>query len=203
MSIQRNVVIAVCLSLFAASAPAMADGREGTYVFAGVGSASTEWKSKAETTPAGRKRSSTSSNTGYQLGAGYRFNNYFGVESTYADMAGQVRRDGIGGVDGKSLAVGAVGYLPIGSRFELFGKAGVGRTRYDFQPAAERTGPRTVRGTSSSPMLALGANYHLNRALSVRMEWSTLGISSKEFRDAIGAETLATGQWTAGLNYRF
>ncbi|MCC7634109.1 porin family protein [Stenotrophomonas rhizophila] len=203
MSIQRNAVIAACLSLFAASAPAMAHDREGSYVFAGVGAASTEWRTKAAATPPGQKRGNTSSNTSYQLGAGYRFNNYFGVESTYADMAGQARREGIGGVDGKSLGVGAVGYLPIGDRFELFGKAGVGRTRYNFQSAAERSGPRTVRGTSSSPMLALGANFHLNRALSMRMEWSTLAISSKAFNEAIGAESLATTQWTAGLNYRF
>jgi len=203
MSIQRNAVIAVCLSLFAASAPTMAHDREGSYVFAGVGAASTEWRTKATATPAGQKRDNTSRNTSYQLGAGYRFNNYFGVEGTYADMAGQAKRDGIGSVDGKSLGVGAVGYLPIGDRFELFGKAGVGRTRYNFQSAPDRSGPRTVRGTSSSPMLALGANYHLNSALSVRMEWSTLAISSKAFNDIIGAESLATGQWTAGLNYRF
>lgn len=203
MSIQRSCVIAICLSLFAVSAPAMAHDREGTYVFAGVGSASTTWKAKAGVVPAGQKRTTTSSNTSYQVGAGYRFNDYLGVEANYADMAGQVRRAGLGGVEGKSLAVGAVGYLPIGDRFELFAKAGVGRTRYDFHPAAGGTGSRSMRGTSTSPLYALGANYHFNRALSVRLEWSTLGASDKQFRKAMGADSLATAQWTVGLNYRF
>jgi hypothetical protein len=203
MSNQRNGVIAVCLSLFAASAPAIAHDREGAYVFAGVGSASTEWKAKAGVAPVGQKRNTATSTSSYQVGVGYRVSDYFGVEGSYADMAGQARYQGVGSVEGKSLSMAAVGYLPIGRRFELFAKAGAGRTRYDYQSATGSPGPHTAWGVSSSRLYSLGANYRLNSSLAVRLEWSTLGVSSREFRDAIGADSLGTGQWTAGLSYRF
>lgn len=203
MSIQRTCVIAVCLSLLGATAPALAHDREGTYVFAGIGSANTQWKTKPGVAPAGQPRTTNTSTTSYQLGAGYRFNDYLGVETHYADMAGQAQRAGVGAVDAKALAVGVVGYLPIGNRFELFAKAGAGRTRYAFQPAAGSASTHAVRGSNSSTLLALGANYHLNSSLALRVEWSTLGVSDKALRNAIGADALATGHWTAGLNYRF
>lgn len=203
MSIQCNGVIAACLFLFAAITPAMAHDREGSYVFAGVGSANTEWKTKAGVAPAGHKRTTISSTTSYQVGVGYRVSDYFGVEGSYAAMAGQARYQGVGAVEGKSVSMAAVGYLPIGKRFELFAKAGAGRTRYDYQSAAGSADPHMARGISSSRLYSLGANYHLNSSLAVRMEWSTLGVSSKEFRDAIGADSLVTKQWTAGLSYRF
>lgn len=203
MSIQPAHRLTVCLLLLAASAPAVAHDREGAYVFAGFGSASTAWKARPGVTPAGQDPGSTSSNRSYQLGAGYRFNDYLGVEANYADMTGQARRAGIGAVQGSAFGVGAVGILPLGRRIELFAKAGVGRSQHRFQRAADAAGPSSVRGYNVSPLVSLGANYRVNSTLAMRVEWSTVSRYSDAFRDAIGAESLTTGQWTVGLSYRF
>ncbi|WP_411849782.1 porin family protein [Stenotrophomonas sp. LGBM10] len=203
MRMQRFPALTACLALATLSAPALAHDREGAYVFAGIGAANTEWKTKAAATPAGQPRTTRDGTASYQLGAGYRFGDYVGVEVGFTDMVGKVRREGVGTVDGMSLGVGVVGYLPIGTRLEAFAKAGVGTTRYRVQSDIGRAAPRAVRATSTALLVGVGANYHVNSTLALRLEASALGASGKGLRDAIDADALATGQWTVGLNYRF
>ncbi|MGH8082161.1 MAG: porin family protein [Lysobacter sp.] len=194
---------ALALSLSTAAFAQGAIDREGAYVFGGVGAATTEWKSKRATVPVGSKRSEDKSSTSYVLGGGYRFNRYFAVEGSYHDMFGDVSRRGIGNFDTRSLQLSALGILPIGERFELFGKASIGRARNEFTPA--KGAPGLSKGSESVNIasLGIGANYHFNDHFALRLDIDGLTKADSALRRKAGADQIRTGEATLSVAYRF
>lgn len=195
-------IAALAFSLSTSAYAQSANDREGAYVFGGVGSATTQWESKRALVPAGQKRSEDKSSTSYVLGGGYRFNRNFALEGSYHDI-GDVSRRGIGEFDTKSLQLSALGILPIGDRFELFGKASVGRSRNEFTPDKGARGLSKASENVNLFALGVGANYHFNDHFSLRLDVDGLTKAGSGFRRKAGADEIKTGEATLSLGYRF
>ncbi len=126
--------------------------------------------------------------TGFGIGGGYQLNDYFAVEFGYVDL-GSLSYRGTGTVtDGVQPAaieanlgnsadgsvVSALGILPIGERFTVFGRAGLSLMN------AKGTARITVDGVSDSAsqssqksdlVIGAGAEYALTRHFAVRLAW--------------------------------
>ena len=113
----------------------------------------------------------------FKIFGGYMFNRHFGLEATYVDL-GEVRYSGnfFGlPVSGGRLAVtglniSALGALPIGERFSVFGKIGLFMWEAE---ASDTTGgvPFSARQDGTDPSFGIGLGYQFTRNLGVRAEW--------------------------------
>jgi OOP family OmpA-OmpF porin len=117
------------------------------------------------------------SDTGFKIFGGYQFNQNFGVEIAYVDL-GQASYSGSfsgatvtgGTVKASGLNMSAVGTLPLGSNFALFGKAGL----FIWESKAnDVTGGVPFSGTEDGTDLSvgLGASFNLTKNLTLRAEW--------------------------------
>lgn len=129
----------------------------------------------------------------FKLFGGYQFNRNFALEVAAVDLgdmsysgnftgnppatpSGQV----IGGrVQNGGLNVSAVGVLPLGERFNFFGKAGI------FLWSSEATditgGEATFSEADGSDLsLGLGASFALTPQASLRAEWERFEMSSTD-----------------------
>jgi OOP family OmpA-OmpF porin len=134
--------------------------------------------------------------TGYKIQAGYTFNENFAVEGGYVDLgrmnydtgvASTARTLSINGDAGAELQaygfnIDAVGILPLGSGFSLFGKVGaiIAHTESDASVTVtisdgvvteniDDDGHKTE--TSLKPTAGVGFSFDLNETLSARIEY--------------------------------
>jgi OOP family OmpA-OmpF porin len=130
--------------------------------------------------------------TSWKLFGGYRFNRYVAAEATYVDW-GEVTASIASGAQAlarqHSYGLAAVGTLPLGERFELFGKAGFVMTQ---QETESRNVPnaRTVDREERELHYGLGARFLFTKNLALRGEW--------ENTDKLKVEMLSIG-----VEYRF
>lgn len=106
--------------------------------------------------------------TAFRIFGGYNINKNFGVELGYADL-GKVTVSALGiSGDVKATAwdIMAVGTLPLGSNFDLYGKLG-------WYFADSKTSGSIGGGSESNNDLtyAFGGAYNFNKNLAVRLEW--------------------------------
>jgi OOP family OmpA-OmpF porin len=116
---------------------------------------------------------------------GYQFIPYFGLEAGGTDL-GRIS-NGNGSVNGHGEYLDAVGTLPLGNAWSLFGSLGVAHVSLT-----------TSRGDSSGDGLKLGAgtDYALSSHLSLRAEW-------ERYRpDTFGTKP-NLDQYTLGVRYGF
>ena len=117
------------------------------------------------------------SDTGYKIFGGYQFNQHFGLELAYVDL-GKASYSGNffgvpvtgGSVKTSGFNFSAVGTLPLGSNFALFGKAGF----FTWESkASDTTGGVPFSGTENGTDLSLGigASYNFTKNFAVRAEW--------------------------------
>jgi OOP family OmpA-OmpF porin len=128
------------------------------------------------------------SDTGFGLGVGYQVNPWFGAELFYVDL-GSVNYDADATVDDGTGPVPAtlgletsaqgpvlslLGFLPIGSHFSAYLRAGVALMD------AEGTASATINAVSDSAsdstqrsngVYGLGGEYSFSRNFAVRLEW--------------------------------
>ena len=110
--------------------------------------------------------------TDWKIFGGYRFMRHLAVEGWYADHGEITLKTGAvtSTAQSSTFAVAAVGILPLGSNFELFGKLGIGYTNID----ATGTSPTTSVGISDSGsdvVFGVGALFNFTRNLGVRAEF--------------------------------
>lgn len=124
--------------------------------------------------------------TAWKIFGGYRMNANFGIEAAYMDYgtisadstvtapsAGAVNVD----LDTAAWLLDAVGYLPLGSGFELFGKLGVALwdSKGDFSGTG---GGSSFSGNAdddgSDFHFGVGAGYALTDSIGVRAEWERI-----------------------------
>ncbi len=124
--------------------------------------------------------------TSWRVLGGYRFNRYVGVEATYVDWGEVTASTNTARVSAKqnSYGLAAVGTMPLGERFELFGKAGFLNTEQ------ETTSTRTVTRDETELHYGLGVKYAFTRNWALRGEW--------ENTDKLKVELLSIG-----VEYRF
>ncbi|HWA37938.1 MAG TPA: outer membrane beta-barrel protein [Burkholderiales bacterium] len=183
---KTKIVGAVCAAALALPAATFAQSTEetGVYIGGSIGQMEAEG-----TCPAGF--TCDLKDTAWKLFGGYRVNRHLAVEGSYFNL-GEIRLSG-GGVsatgEGDSWSLAAVGILPVGSSFSLFGKAGVAKTEVE----ARATGPGgTVVGNGDQTELHFGAGamFSISRNLSLRGEW-------ERFEDS------EVDMISIGLQYRF
>jgi OOP family OmpA-OmpF porin len=115
--------------------------------------------------------------TGFKIFGGYQFNPHFAVELAYVDLgkAGYSGNFGAAPVTGGSLETtglnaSAVGILPLGASFELFGKIGL----FGWESKArDTTGGLPFSGETSGGdiSLGLGLAFNITKNVSLRAEW--------------------------------
>jgi len=116
--------------------------------------------------------------TAFRIFGGYNFNKHFGVELGYADL-GKVTFTGVipplgtvnGDITAKAFDLMAVGTLPIGDKFGVYGKLGMYRADSDFHATSSVAGTASASDTNTDITYAIGAQYNFNKNLGIRAEW--------------------------------
>lgn len=115
--------------------------------------------------------------TGYKIFGGYQFNQNFGLELAWIDL-GKASYSGTffglpvtgGTVKTSGINISAVGTLPLGSGFALFGKAGLlaWESKQDDVTAGVAFSNKED-GTDLS--FGIGASYDFTKNFGIRAEW--------------------------------
>jgi len=178
--VRRALLVIFMLGMCTAAAHA------GLYVGASVGN------SGVEVTDSGFDYSE--SDTGYKVFGGWRFMKFFGVEGGYVDFGAPDGSAG-GGVDAKVEGTGwdamAVGILPLGKHFEIFGKAGFVSWSTDVKLSGASTGTSSDSGNDT--MYGLGAAFKFGKRLAVRLEYENFNVSDIDTVDLT----------SVGVDFRF
>jgi OOP family OmpA-OmpF porin len=115
------------------------------------------------------------SDTGWKIFGGYQWNPYFGVEAAYVDF-GKGTVGSVAGVPTTSslkawgLSAQAVGTLPIGDRFGLFGKLGLAYTAADVSGTVGGV-PVSTDDNNIGLTFGFGGKYNFTRNWGMRVEW--------------------------------
>ncbi|ROS01615.1 opacity protein-like surface antigen [Sinobacterium caligoides] len=133
--------------------------------------------------------------TGYNITAGYQFNTFFGLEASYYDF---------GSVDGKQTAngrnyksssdssafgVAAVGTLPLGESWKLYGKLGAAQSRNNLKVAWEdhenpdESGSTTLEDNGFTPYYGAGVSYAVVPNAEIYLEAMQFAYSGEDNSD--------------------
>lgn len=123
--------------------------------------------------------------TGHKLFAGYRFNNHFAIESSYVNLGKEkstwryaANEYGSDSLAADAFTVAASGRLPLNNAFSLIGKAGVAAMQLKYRETWVQDNIETnvsENKRSTVPLLGLGAEYLLQRGLTLRAEYEHFG----------------------------
>lgn len=171
----------VAVGLIALSAmPAFADNDSGFYVGAGVGRFNVEVDDIADVGPT--VESFDADDTTFKVFAGWRFNQFIGVELDYLDLGGP--EDTIDDVQVKAEINGVAPYLiatlPLGP-VEFFAKAGY--YFYDIELDAENLG--SVDESDEDLVYGAGLGLTLFGHLHARIEYEIIDVSDLDDANAL------------------
>ncbi len=159
-----------CLVLVAAACLVSTGTFAGAYVGASAGQSNTQ-------IDAGGGTSFDGSGTSFKIQGGYRVMKYFGVEADYRDFGSQ--DDTVLGqaieVDTTALDLFAVGVIPVGGAFEVFGKAGFSSWDADIQAV----GQPSVSDDGGDLAYGLGGAYTFGK-FAVRLEYEQFDIEDAD-----------------------
>jgi OmpA-OmpF porin, OOP family len=128
------------------------------------------------------------SDTGFGLAGGYQLNDHFAVEITYVDLgsvnyqADATVTDGVAQAEAdvrlvssaQGPALSALGILPIGERFSVFGRAGLslmnadGTARIALEGVSQRASQSSQK---SDPVFGVGVDFGVTRHFAIRLAW--------------------------------
>ncbi|WP_116807819.1 outer membrane beta-barrel protein [Steroidobacter cummioxidans] len=197
--------LALPIALCAASPAALArdPALAGPYIGGSIGDSTLELKDD----DTGQKFDAD--DTGYKLTAGYRIIDWVAVELNYTDFGKPVDR--IFGVDLEAdysaVSVSALGMLPLGRNFDLFGRLGVARVDAKFRA---RGFDNSVSDKSTEPLFGIGAQFRANN-FAVRIEYEGIlldaGRQSRDWWDDDDWDDRDSGDWLSmlslGFTYKF
>ena len=207
MKLKSLLVSAVmCCALPAVNAVA-ADFTPGAYILGGVGRSSfdmnySEQVRSAYSGTAFSVQSASlngSSDTGYQIGGGYQFLPWLGVELTYIDLGRQdasysvlqtgfnvpATRSANYKIDGFNLS--AVGSFPVSNAFSLLGKVGAFQSRLRYSESGLNSGAVPASFTAPTDRqtkvsFGIGAEYRATEKISVRANWDRFRDIGSDFQ---------------------
>ena len=211
---RKAIVITVATLLGTGGlASAQAAGNDGWYGGLDLGRSNQRLGSGQIDSALGQQGLTTSSSlddhaTAWGLFAGYQFNPYFAVEGGYVnlgkfDYSSTVSAPAADTVSGhlgvQGVDAAAVGLLPFGEQWAVYGKAGLlyAKSKLD----ASSTGAVAVSSVEhwdTSPLLGAGVNYDLTRKVALRAEYD------RYFK--VGEASVGKGDidaFTARVVYRF
>lgn len=126
------------------------------------------------------------SDTAFKVFGGYSVNQYFAVELTYFDGGAPSEDFSFGGQSASveteitGLTASAVGRLPLGETFALFGKLGF--TSYDATVSASGGGfSASEDGSDEDLSYGIGAALGFGQSFEVRAEYEAVDISDGSF----------------------
>ncbi len=123
---------------------------------------------------------------GWKIFGGYRFNRWFGVEGAIVDLGKfdstinatvanpiQLLNDiaEVHPYSAQGISAAAVGTLPIGARFSLFGKAGLFVWQGEVKANAGNFGSVSKDENGVDLMFGLGAGFKITNTIHIRAEW--------------------------------
>jgi len=164
-----------------ASSTVLAEIQPGFYVGAGVGKANIELDEVD-----GFKFDSD--DTAFKVFGGYNFNQYFAVEAAYFD-GGEPEEAVIvvpgfrGTVDAglTGLIASAVGRLPLGDMFSVYGKLGL--VSYDVEVKGRANGDVVYEreGSEDDVSYGVGAAFNLGPSFELRAEYEAIAIDDGDY----------------------
>jgi hypothetical protein len=188
--------IAISLMLASLSSFVVAQDSSGFFVQGAVGRSNTSYN----TLPQGY--TGQTADTTWTLGGGYRFNENFGVESSYRNLGSlKITANTAGGLTGgatgdvSAWTAGGFAALPLGSNFELTARGGWYSWRMSeaWSYSSGVHGSKTSTGTDT--YWGVGAAYLLDKQLSAVLNWTQFKSPSSNVKDGSVIEM--------GLQYRF
>ena len=198
------LVLAMSSSAFAA---------EGFYVYGGLGYSKADTEMASETIVAGREYATIDvdeDSVGVKLAAGYRFNDYFAVEGSYAylgkaeaTVSSTVDVDAKGSMKTHVMAVDAVGLYPVNKDFDVFAKVGVGLSYVKTSMSANvynESFSFSESDTRVFPKLGFGAEYKISENVAIRAEYERYFGVSKDSDYSIDADY---DLFSVGVKYTF
>jgi OOP family OmpA-OmpF porin len=167
-----------------ASTTVLAEIQPGFYVGAGVGTATIELDE--DESVAGFKFDSD--DTAFKIFGGYNVNKYFAVEAAYFD-AGKPEETVISvpGARGTievgttGLIVSALGRLPLGDMFSLYGKLGVASYDVEIKGRVNRNVVSEADSTEDDVAYGIGGAFNIGPAFELRAEYEAISISDGDF----------------------
>jgi OmpA-OmpF porin, OOP family len=170
---KRSALNGLLIMGLAFGAAANADDAPGFYAGASLGEASVEVDDV----------DFDGSDTSFKVFGGYSFNQHFALELAYFDGGNADERIGAGvvGVELSGLNASAVGRLPVGENFSLFGK--VGFASYDAEVTARVNGQTLFAEDGSDEDLSygVGGEFRFGPSFGLRAEYEMVDASGAEF----------------------
>ncbi len=184
------------------------------YAGAGIGQSGADTCSSLNLLDQGFSCSGNESSTGWKVFAGYEISRNLAVEGGYVDFGKfQTSASGTiflqpgtvtGSVKGSGFSLDAVGTLPFGKAFGLFGRIGV--LAWSLDATAHRAAPGTPydgatsggSASGTSVEFGVGAKYDFNKNLGVRAEFQKFASVGS---DATGKSDMSL--IAASVVYRF
>jgi len=163
----KKISIAVLLSAFVA-APAMADNTGKFYVAGDYGSVSF---TNSEVAPGARPFPNAGA---VRISGGYHFSPMLAVEAGYliiGDSTVQYRTFS-DTTKNSALQIAAVGTFPVTPAFDLIGKLGMS---LNSNKLTSTDGFYNSSTSSTSLMFGIGAQYNVNKKLSIRAQYEDFG----------------------------
>nr|WP_199068706.1 outer membrane beta-barrel protein [Chromobacterium sp. ASV5] len=215
----KKIIAVSVLSLAALSAHA---AEQGAYVFGNLGYNFAKPQQLDTHGVDGLNSSSSAAGMSWELGGGYRFNDHFALEASYADF-GKAKtsvsaRTGVidGNVDVSlattALRLAAVGILPVNNELELFAKVSLNQMYFKGSVNAnvgipeagfEQAGSASAKQNHLRPGIGFGATYKLNKQVALRGEYEYLSLPDWKLPN--GADVMQNGMHVlkAGVSYSF
>lgn len=157
----------------AAGAAAHADVTPGFYAGASLGESSIEVDGA----------DFDASDTAFKVFGGYLFNQHFAVEASWFDGGAPDERAGPASVEVEltGLTASAVGRLPLGDAFTLFGK--IGFTSYDAEIVGRVNGDVffSEDGSDEDVSYGVGGEFAIGQVFGLRAEYEMIDVSGGSF----------------------
>lgn len=208
----KNKYPLITTLIFLCSSPALAGGYTQGHIYLGMGVGATHVNARTSNFSSpnicsivGVKCSIDNNDKSWQLYGGYQISPHLAIEGTVIDL-GRTANINDGTVRGtqetKSVAITAVGKVPLGGYASLYGKAGIHHWDSDTRINNSRT---SASGTD--PVVGLGMEYKMAPQWTARMGWDRYFNVGKNnvILDSNGPQTLKTDVdvYTIGIHYNF
>jgi OOP family OmpA-OmpF porin len=162
-------LLAASLSLALTTGSAFAQGRgdTGWYLGASIG------QSTVDIEGCGGGVDCDDKDTSWRILGGYQLNRNFSIElgfHQFGDASASAPGERVD-FEANAFELVGVGYLPMGSNFGLYGKAGFYRGETKASGNTIAFGPIDVKETNTDFTFGLGLQYSFSPQLSIRGEW--------------------------------
>ncbi|WP_198155871.1 outer membrane beta-barrel protein [Herbaspirillum autotrophicum] len=203
----RSMLVGVCsMGMLSVATSALAQERSGFYVGTGIGYSVNLLENDNVYSKNGTEKRT---DTGFKFYGGYQFNNNWAIEGQYLNIgtyAGDTKNRTPNNMHitakASGFSVAAVGMLPLGQSFALFGKAGAILKTVDASEYNDlKTLRREVKSTKTSALLGAGVEFKVTPQLVLRAEYEYLGKTPLSTND--NGPQLRNDMVSVGARYTF